>query len=120
MKKKNVVTSPTPPSGTPHTQSNGCLEASTTVFVRLWQNLSGDSYIRLLFFKKTILLDIFFIYISNAILYTPSALLPDLPTPASTFPCTGAYYLCKTKGLSCQQALPGIYNSIQVWWVYMG
>jgi hypothetical protein len=31
-----------------HAQSNGWLWASTTVFVRLLQNLSGNSYIRLL------------------------------------------------------------------------
>ena len=32
----------------PHAQSNGWLRASTSVFVRLWQSLSGDSQIRLL------------------------------------------------------------------------
>jgi hypothetical protein len=31
----------------PHAQSNGCLRSSTSVFVRLRQNLSGDSHIRL-------------------------------------------------------------------------
>ena len=31
----------------PHTQSNGWLRASASVFVRLWQSLSGDSHIRL-------------------------------------------------------------------------
>ena len=32
----------------PHTQYNGWLQASSSVFVRLWQSLSGDSHIRLL------------------------------------------------------------------------
>jgi hypothetical protein len=32
----------------PHTKTNGCLKASTSVFLRLWQSLSGDSYISLL------------------------------------------------------------------------
>jgi hypothetical protein len=53
------------------------------------------------------LLDIFFIYISNAILKVlrPSLPLPD-PQPthslflALKFPCTGAYNLQKTKDLS--------------------
>jgi hypothetical protein len=55
-----------------------------------------------LFFKK---LDIFFIYISNAIQKVPYT----LPCPASlpthshfltlAFPCAGAYKVCKTKGL---------------------
>jgi hypothetical protein len=54
------------------------------------------------FFLKNIL-DIFFIYISNAILkvpYTlPLALHPYLPTPTSwPCPCTGTYKVCKTKG----------------------
>jgi hypothetical protein len=43
------------------------------------------------------LLDIFFIYISNAIPKTPYT----LPLPyflALAFPCPGAYDLCKTKG----------------------
>ena len=31
----------------PYTQSNGWLRASTSVFVRFWQSLSADSYIRL-------------------------------------------------------------------------
>jgi hypothetical protein len=34
--------------GKPHTQCNGWLRASASVFVRLWEGLSGDSYIRLL------------------------------------------------------------------------
>jgi hypothetical protein len=53
------------------------------------------------------LLDIFFIYISNAIPKVPYTLLPLLaPQPthsrflALAFPCTGAYDLHKTKGLS--------------------
>ena len=41
------VPSPTPPSGTCG-QSNGWLWASASVFVSLWQTLSGDSHIRLL------------------------------------------------------------------------
>jgi hypothetical protein len=32
----------------PHIQSNGWLQAYASVFVRLWQRLSGDSHIRLL------------------------------------------------------------------------
>jgi hypothetical protein len=32
----------------PQVQSNGLLQASTSVFVRHWQRLSGDSYIRFL------------------------------------------------------------------------
>jgi hypothetical protein len=53
------------------------------------------------------LLDILFIYISNAILKVPYTLPPALlPQPthslflALAFPCTGAYNLHKTKGLS--------------------
>jgi hypothetical protein len=49
------------------------------------------------------LLDIFFIYISNAILKVPYTLLPPCsPTHshflALEFPCTGAYKVCKAKG----------------------
>jgi hypothetical protein len=33
--------------GDPCAQSNGWLKVSTSVFVRLWQSLSGDSHIRL-------------------------------------------------------------------------
>jgi hypothetical protein len=36
-----------PPWG-PHAQSNSWLQTSTSVFVRVWQSLSGDSHIRLL------------------------------------------------------------------------
>jgi hypothetical protein len=63
------------------------------------------SFFFLVFF---LLLDIFFIYISNAILKVPYTLpLPPSPTihscfPGLAFPCTGAYNLCKTKGLSSQ------------------
>ena len=32
----------------PCAQSNGCLQASASVFAKLWQSLSGDNYIRLL------------------------------------------------------------------------
>ena len=41
------VLSLTPPLET-NAQSNGWLQASASVFVRFWQSLSGDSYIRLL------------------------------------------------------------------------
>jgi hypothetical protein len=42
------IPSPTPSSiGDPCAQSNGWLQASTSVFVRFWQSLSGDSHIRL-------------------------------------------------------------------------
>jgi hypothetical protein len=34
--------------GDPHSQSNGWLWASASVFIRLWQSLSENSYIRLL------------------------------------------------------------------------
>jgi hypothetical protein len=52
------------------------------------------------------LLDIFFIFISNAIPKVPYNLPPPrpahLPTHSHfldlTFPCTGAYKVCKTKG----------------------
>jgi hypothetical protein len=52
---------------------------------------------------KKILLDIFFIYISNAIPKSPITPLPaPLPTHshllALVFLCTGAYTVCKTKG----------------------
>jgi hypothetical protein len=54
------------------------------------------------------LLDIFFIYISNAIPKAPYT--PPCPAPQPThfhflalaFSCTGAYDLCKTKGLSLE------------------
>jgi hypothetical protein len=51
-------------------------------------------------------LDIFLIYISNAIPKAPYTLPPPAPQPnhshflALAFPCTGAYDLQKTKGLS--------------------
>jgi len=35
-------------TGDPHSQFNGWLQASASVFVMLWQSLSGDNYIRLL------------------------------------------------------------------------
>jgi hypothetical protein len=41
------VLSLTPLLGT-HAQSHGCVRASASVFVRLWESLSGDSYVRLL------------------------------------------------------------------------
>jgi hypothetical protein len=45
------VLSPSPPLGTPLgtlAQSNAWLWASASLFVRLWQNFLGDSYIRFL------------------------------------------------------------------------
>jgi hypothetical protein len=57
-----------------------------------------------IFFFFIFLLDIFFIYISNAI---PKVPIPSprpalLPTHshflAQVFPCTGAYKVCKTQG----------------------
>ena len=52
------------------------------------------------------LLDIFFIYISNAIPKVPYSHPHPHPAPLPThshflalaFPCTGAYKVCKTKG----------------------
>jgi hypothetical protein len=53
-----------------------------------------------------LLLDIFFIYISNAIPKVPYTHPPPSPAPLSThshflalaFPCIGAYKVCNTKG----------------------
>jgi hypothetical protein len=51
-----------------------------------------------------LLLDIFFIYISNAIPKAPYALPRTAPQTthscflALAFPCTGAYKVCNTKG----------------------
>jgi hypothetical protein len=59
-------------------------------------------------FQFYFFLDIFFIYISNAIQKVPYTLpLPCSPThplllPALAFPYTRAYNLLKTKGLSSQ------------------
>jgi hypothetical protein len=63
-------------------------------------------FLFLFLFSQKFLLDIFFIYISNAIPKVPYT----IPCPASqpthshflalAFPCTGAYNLHKTKGLS--------------------
>jgi hypothetical protein len=54
-------------------------------------------------FVPKCLLVIFFIYISNAIQKVPPSPAPQ-PTHSHfltlAFPCTGAYNLCKTKGLS--------------------
>jgi hypothetical protein len=66
------------------------------------------SNIFFIFLQKQFLLDIFFIYISNAILKVPYTLpLPcspthPLPLLALAFPYTAAYNLHKTKGLSSQ------------------
>jgi hypothetical protein len=57
-----------------------------------------------IFLLKNYLLDIFFIYISNAIPKVPYTL--SCPAPLHTnphflalaFPCTEAYKVCKTKG----------------------
>jgi hypothetical protein len=60
---------------------------------------------------KAFLLDIFFIYISNGIPKAPYSLPPPCPQPthshflALAFPCTGAYNLHKTKGLSREACL---------------
>jgi hypothetical protein len=60
------------------------------------------------FFIKVFLLEIFFIYISNATLKVKYKLpLPCSPTHsflllALAFPCTGAYNLGKTKGFFSQ------------------
>jgi hypothetical protein len=58
-------------------------------------NKQEYTFFHILFF----LLDIFFIYISNAIPKVPytTALLPYPPTPTS-WPCTGANKLCNIKG----------------------
>jgi hypothetical protein len=61
------------------------------------QCLSPKSLLR---FMHSFLLDIFFIYISNAILKVPYTLHSWFLV--LTFPYTGAYNLCKTKGLSSQ------------------
>jgi hypothetical protein len=57
-------------------------------------------------FLYFLLLDIFFIYISNAFPKVPYNLplpcSPSYPLLALAFPCTGAYILHKTKGLSSQ------------------
>jgi hypothetical protein len=58
------------------------------------------------FFFSNFLLDVFFIYISNAIPKVPYTLPPSCPAPLPThshflalaFPCTEAYKVCKTKG----------------------
>ena len=65
--------------------------------------LKADPYKYPFFFKK-FLLDIFFVYISNAIPKVPYTLpLHCSPTPYScllalSFPCTGAYKVYKNKG----------------------
>jgi hypothetical protein len=64
------------------------------------------SMLSFFFFIKAFLLDIFFIYISNAIPKAPYTLSRPAPKPlhscflALTFPCTGAYNLHKSKVLS--------------------
>jgi hypothetical protein len=44
----SLGTLPSSSIGGPCAQSNGWLKASTPLFVRHWQSLSGDSYIRFL------------------------------------------------------------------------
>jgi hypothetical protein len=67
--------------------------------------ITAKSLLALFFFFK----DIFFIYISNAILkvpYYPHTHTPPRPAPLPThshflalaFPCIGAYKVCNTKG----------------------
>jgi hypothetical protein len=60
------------------------------------------SPLSLFFMFLNFLLDIFFIYISNAILKVPYSRPAPLPTLshflALLFPCTGAYKVCNTKG----------------------
>ena len=51
---------------------------------------------RCLSFFNFILLDIFFIYILNAIPKVPAPLLTHSHFLALVFPCTGAYKVCKT------------------------
>jgi hypothetical protein len=82
------------------------------VLVCAWYNWEGlfvsflwqlTSYF--LFFN--FLLDIFFIYISNAVSKVPYTLPHPAPLPthshflALAFPCIGAYKVCKTKGPLC-------------------
>jgi hypothetical protein len=76
------------------------------IWIKLYKKLS-------FLFLTTFLLDILFIRFKcypESPLYPPplpppSTLLPNQPIPACflalAFPCTGAYNLCKTKGLSC-------------------
>jgi hypothetical protein len=66
--------------------------------------LCEDRQVNILLFFFKILLDIYFIYISNAILKVPYTLPPPVPLPthphflALAFPCTGEYKACKTMG----------------------
>jgi hypothetical protein len=65
--------------------------------------VSEDNNSVLKYIFKIFLLDIFFIYISNAILKVPYTLPPPCsPTHSNllvlVFPCTGAYKVCNTKG----------------------
>ena len=77
--------------------------------VALWLSRIHEvtlAYNFILFSLLHFLLDIFFIYISNAILKVPYTLPCPAPHPthscflALAFPCTGTYDLRKTKGLS--------------------
>jgi hypothetical protein len=76
----------------------------------LAQGLLWDACLFVCLFVFTFLLDMFFIYISNAIPKVPYTLPSPCPAPQPThscflalaFPCTGAYNLRKTKDLSSQ------------------
>jgi hypothetical protein len=75
------------------------------------RGLGAKSLWSCFFYFFYFLLDIFFIYISNFKCYAESSLYPSpCPAPLPThshflalaFPCTGAYKVCKTRGLSSQ------------------
>ena len=75
------------------------------MWLHLWYKVSKAKF-PMWHFLKIFLLDIFFIYISNSIPKSPVPSLHPAPKPthsrflALAFPCTGAYDLHKTKGLS--------------------
>jgi hypothetical protein len=75
----------------------------TIVAYALWISLLLGKYFILFLNFLTFLLDIFFIYISNAIPKVPHT-LPLTPLHihshflALVFPCTEAYKVCKTNG----------------------
>jgi hypothetical protein len=79
-----------------HSISLSCLEVSAGKFIFLFL----FSFLFFSFLK--ILLDIFFIYISNAIPKVPYTLPPTCspthPLLGPGVPCTGAYKVCKTNG----------------------
>lgn len=120
------ILSPTPKLSTPTTQ--WCLNvpelesAHPSLITSLWTpDTSFPTFlcgtylcVFFLFFK----LDIFFIYILNAIPKAPYALPCPAPQPTQSccltlaFPCTGAYALCKTKGLSSGMLLTNDLSSV--------